>query len=95
VYGDEIPSERIYRVLFEHFRNDDFDARDKKHPGQLKKFEDFELQELLDENPAQTFLELWKALNITLKTVSKHLHTMKEIHKEGYGYHMSCQKMLF
>jgi len=30
-------------------------VRDKKRPGQPKKFEDFELQELL-ENPAQTLL---------------------------------------
>jgi len=30
--------------------------RDKERPEQPKKFEDFELQELLDENPVQTLL---------------------------------------
>jgi len=35
--------------------------RYKERPGQPKKFEDFELQELLDENPAQALLELLKA----------------------------------
>ncbi|KOC59630.1 Histone-lysine N-methyltransferase SETMAR, partial [Habropoda laboriosa] len=56
VYGDETPSERTCRVWFEGFRNGDFDMRDKERPGQPKKFEDVELQELLDENPAQTLL---------------------------------------
>jgi len=59
VYGDETPSETC-RVWFECFRNSDFDVRDKECLEQPKKFEDFELQELLDENPAQTLLELSK-----------------------------------
>jgi len=64
MYGDETPSERTCRVWFERFRNSDFDMRDKERSGQPKKFED-ELQELLDENPARTLLELSKALNVT------------------------------
>jgi len=36
---------------------------------------------LLDEN--QTLLDLSKALNVTPKTVPKHLHAMRKIHKEG------------
>jgi len=54
--------------LVECFRNGDFDVRDKECPGQPKKFEDVELQELFDENLAQTFLELSKALNVTPMT---------------------------
>jgi len=38
---------------------------------------------LLDENPAQTLLELSKALNVTPKAVSKRLHTMGKIRKKG------------
>jgi len=38
---------------------------------------------LLVKNPAQTLLELSKALNVTPKTVSKRLHSMGKIHKEG------------
>jgi len=87
VYGDETPlsvgSVGTYTIWFERFRNGDFDVRDKERPGQSKKLEDFELQELLDENPAQTLLELSKALNVTPKAVSKRLHAMGKIHKEG------------
>jgi len=54
-------------------------VRDIEHSGQPKKFANFELQELLDENSAQTLLELLKALNVT----SKCLHAMGTIHKEG------------
>jgi len=83
MYGDETPSERTCRVCFECFRNGDFHMRDEERPGQPKKFEDFELQKLLDENPAQTFLELSQALNVTPEVVSKRLHAMGKIHKEG------------
>ena len=57
--------------------------RDKERTGQPKKFEDVELQELLDENPGQTFLKLSIALNVTPMTISKHLHAIRKIHKEG------------
>lgn len=56
--------------------------KDKERPGQPKKFEDVELQELLDKNPAQTLLELSKALNVTPMAVSKRLHSMGKIHKK-------------
>jgi len=76
VYSDEILSERTCRVWFEHFRNDDFDVRDKERPGQPKKFEDS------SKNSVQTLLELSKALNVTPKIVSRCLHAMRKIHKE-------------
>jgi len=63
-----------YLEFGERFRNGDFDMRDKGYPEQPKKFEDFELQELFDENPAQTLLKLSKALKVIPKTVSKRLH---------------------
>jgi len=71
MYSDETPSEKTCRVWFERFRNSDFDVRDQECPRQRKKFEDFELQELLEENPAQTLLELSTTLNVTSKAVSK------------------------
>jgi len=58
-------------------------VRDEERPGQPKKFEDFVLQELLDESPVQTLLELSKALNVTPKAFPKRLHTMGKIHKKG------------
>jgi len=53
-------------------------VRDKKHSEQPKKFEDFKLQELLNENPVQMLLKLSKALNVTPKAISKRLHAMKD-----------------
>jgi len=50
-------------------------VREKKTFRTAEKFEDYALQELHNENPAQTLLELSKVLNITSKAV--------KIHKEG------------
>jgi len=69
-------------------------VRDKKRPGQPNKFENFQLQGLLDENPAQTLLELSKGLNVTPKAASKRMLWERFIRK-GYGYHINCQKMSF
>ena len=43
---------------FVRFRNGDFDLEDEERPGQPKKFEDAELQTLLDENACRTQQEL-------------------------------------
>jgi len=69
-------------------------VKDKEHPGQLQTFEDFELQELLDENPTQTLSELSKALNITPKAVSKRLHAIGKIHKKGISHKLSENAIL-
>jgi len=54
--------------------------KDKECSGQLKKFENAEVQALLDENSTRTLEELAEALNIGKSTVSNRLHAMK---KEG------------
>ena len=41
------------------------------------------MQALLDENSAQTLQELSAALNVTPMPVSKRLHAMEKIQKEG------------
>jgi len=69
-------------------------VRDKEHPRQPKKFEDFELQELLHENPAETLLQLSKTLNVTSRAVLQRLYVIRFIRK-GYSYHISCQKLPF
>ena len=38
---------------FQRFRNGNFILYDQKRPGQPKKFEDEELEQLLEENPTQ------------------------------------------
>ena len=56
---------------------------DKQRSGQPKKFQNGELQALLDENPCQILLELAKKLNVTPMCLSKRLRAMEKIQKEG------------
>lgn len=51
-YGNCAPSEWACQEWFQRFKRDDYDV--KQRSGQPKKFEDIELQALLDENSAQT-----------------------------------------
>ncbi|XP_014469804.1 PREDICTED: uncharacterized protein LOC106741901 isoform X2 [Dinoponera quadriceps] len=59
------PSERTCGKLMQRFKEGDIEVQDKKRSGQPKKFDDEELQELLDENPAQTLKELSAQLGKT------------------------------
>ena len=52
-YGNCTLSERTCQKWFQQFKSDDYDVNDKQRSGQPKKFEDTELQALLDENSAQ------------------------------------------
>ena len=50
----------------EYVSGGDFDTEDKERSGPPKKFEDEELEALLDQDPCQTQEELgkhWKSLN--------------------------------
>jgi len=62
---------------------DSKDLTDKERPGQPKKFEDAELQTLLDENACQTQKELAMELNVDRSTISHRLHAMGKIRKLG------------
>ena len=53
---------------FKKFKSGDFDVRNEKHGKPPKKFEDSELQALLDENDAQTQQQLADQLNVTRET---------------------------
>ena len=48
-----------------------------------KKFEDAELQALLDDDSTQTLKQLAKALSIDQGTISRRLHAIGKIQKEG------------
>ena len=50
---------------FKKFKSGDFDVRNEEHEKPLKKFEDNELQALLDEDDAQTQQQLADQLNVT------------------------------
>ena len=54
VYGDNAPTDELCREWFRRFKNGDFSVENKPRCGQPKKFEDKELEALLDEDPTQT-----------------------------------------
>ena len=54
VYGDNASTDKSCRECFQLFKNRGFSGEDKTLCGQPKKFEDNELEALLEEDPAQT-----------------------------------------
>ncbi|KAG5319404.1 MOS1T transposase, partial [Pseudoatta argentina] len=66
------------------FKNNDFELEDKERSGAPKKFEDKELEQLLDEDPSQTLSELGKILQVDESTVSKRLKGLGMIQKQGH-----------
>lgn len=82
-YGDAAPSIRTCQEWFQRFKSGDFDVKDKDRSGQPKKFEDEELQALLDEDSAQTQEQLAESLGVTRQAVSLRLHALGKIQKEG------------
>lgn len=83
-YGDYAPSISTCEYWFRRFKNGDFDTDDKERPGQPKKFEDEELEALLNEDSCQTLQELSESLGVDLSTVGKRIKAMGMIHKQGH-----------
>ena len=50
VYGDTAPTDKSCREWFRRFKNGDFSVEDKLRSGQLKEFEDKELEALFEED---------------------------------------------
>ena len=63
--------------------NGDFDVDDRPREGRPKTFEDAELEALLDEDPCQTQEELASVLGVTRHAISKRLHALGMIQKQG------------
>ncbi|KAG5317737.1 MOS1T transposase, partial [Pseudoatta argentina] len=88
VTGDETWVEKSFqptrRDWFRRFKNNDFEFEDKERSGAPKKFEDKELEQLLDEDPSQTLSELGKTLQVDESTVSKRLKGLGMIQKQGH-----------
>lgn len=82
-YGGHTPSISTCEYWFRRFKSGDFDTDDKERSGQPKKFEDEELEALLDEDPCQTLQELSKSLGVDLSTVGRRLKAMGMISKQG------------
>ena len=64
---------RTCETWFRQFKSGDFDLTDNDHPGAAKKFEDEELQALLDEDPTQSKQQLAQTLNVTRGAIFKRL----------------------
>ena len=64
------------------FKSADFDLSNKDRGKPPKKFEDAELQPLLDEDSTQTLKKLAKALRVDQGTISRRLHATGTIEKE-------------
>jgi len=83
-YGDNTPSIKTCEHWFRRFKSGDFDTEDKERTGQPKKFEDKELEALLDEDPCQTQEELTEPSNVDQATIpSRRLKALGMIPKLG------------
>ncbi|KAL0130804.1 hypothetical protein PUN28_002426 [Cardiocondyla obscurior] len=83
-YGDYALSETTCRDWFRRFKNDDFDVEDKARSGAPKKFEDEELQALLQQDSGQTLTELGESLGVDHSTIWKRLKALEMIQKQGH-----------
>ena len=83
VCGEHALSETTCRDWFRSFKNGDFDLRYKDRGKPPKKFENAELLALLGEDSTQTLKQLAKALGVDQGTISRRLHAIGKIQKEG------------
>lgn len=68
---------------FKKFKSGDFDLRNEERGHAPKKFEDTELQALLDADATQTQHELAEQLNVSRRSVGERLKAMGKTHKLG------------
>ena len=83
IYGEHVLAERTCQKWFARFKSGDFGLVDEERPGQPKKFEDKELEALLDEDCCQTQEELAESLGVTQAAISKRLKAAGYILKQG------------
>ena len=73
VYGEHALAEKTCQKWFARFKSGDFCLEDKERPEQPKKFEDEELEVLLNEDCCQTQEELAESLGVTQAAILKRL----------------------
>ncbi|UYV75798.1 hypothetical protein LAZ67_13001387 [Cordylochernes scorpioides] len=79
-----ITRKKLVRLFwFRRFKSGDFDTRDKERGGRPIKFEDAELEALLDEDSSQTQEELAETLGVTQQAISNRLKVMGMVQKQG------------
>lgn len=82
-YGEYALGRTQCNEWFNKFKNGDFDVRNEERGRPPKKFEDTELQALLDEDDGQTQEQLAEQLNVDRSTVAKRLKAMGKVLKIG------------
>lgn len=82
-YGEHAPSQDTCERWFKRFKSGDFDVSNKDRGKPPKKFEDTDLQALLDEDNTQTEKQLAEALEVTQAAISQRLKAMGKIQKAG------------
>ena len=83
VYSEHALAERTCLEWFARFTSGYFGMEDAERPGQPKKFEDEELEALLDVEYFQTQEELAESLGVTQAAISKRLKSAVYIQKQG------------
>lgn len=83
LYGEHALAKTQCFEWFSRFKSGDFDIKDKERPGQPKKFEDEELEALLDQDSCQTQEELAESLGVDQATISRRLKALGFIQKMG------------
>ena len=76
-------TETTRRDWFRRFKSGDFNLSNKDRGKPPKKFEDAELQALLDEDSTRTLKKLATALGVDQGTIFRLLHTIRMIQEEG------------
>ncbi|UYV70362.1 SETMAR [Cordylochernes scorpioides] len=82
-YGEHALSIKACDYWFRGFKSGDFDTRNKERRGRPIKFEDAELEALLDEDSSQTQEELSETLGVTQQAISNRLKVMGMVQKQG------------
>lgn len=82
-YGDHALSEASCKRWFQRFRNNDFDVRNEERGRPPKKFEDAELQTILDGDDTLSQKQMAEMLNVAQQTISDRLKAMGKIQKCG------------
>ena len=80
-YGEHAPVTRTCETWFRQFKSGDFDLTDNEYPGAAKKFEDEELQALLDKDPTQSQQQLTQTLNVSRGAICQRLKANGKIPK--------------
>ena len=83
VYAEHALAERTCQKWFGRFKSGDFGLEDEERPGRPKKFQDEELESLLDEDCCQTQEELAGSLGVTQAAILKRLKAAGYIQKQG------------